>query len=344
VLILGILSLLLILPFIRAILAGIILTMLLYPAYKKVEKRIKNPKIASLVITLLVFILIAAVLILMLGAIRNEAHSLYLTVQRIVSGGDIAITCQTHNVVCTSINNIKSFLSSFGLRDFALTALKGFVSNALLKVSNFIFELPDLALNLFVIFFITYSLLQEGPKIIKAIMDLIPIKGDYKQKMLVRSEETIRGVLYVSLVIALVQAVLATIGFYIFNSSSPLLFGALSFIAALIPFLGAGFVWFIVSVSMMINGAIIGNDSQLIRGVGLFLFGFFIVSTIDNILKPRLLGDSVKVHPIIALLGIIGGLKLLGFIGLIAGPLIMGLFVVTLEIMQKEKLLSNKTQ
>ena len=73
------------------------------------------------------------------------------------------------------------------------------------------------------------------------------------------------------------------------------------------------------------------------RGVVLIIYGLLVVSTIDNFLKPKLIGSKTKVHPIVVLLGVLGGLKLFGFIGIILGPVMLALLMTFVEIYETEK-------
>ncbi len=79
------------------------------------------------------------------------------------------------------------------------------------------------------------------------------------------------------------------------------------------------------------------NGEIVWQGIGLLLYGFFVVSMIDNIIKPKLIGDRAGVHPILVLLGVLGGLALIGFVGFIIGPLVLAMLNALIEIYEKEK-------
>ena len=95
-------------------------------------------------------------------------------------------------------------------------------------------------------------------------------------------------------------------------------------ILSFLPVVGTGFVWGPAGIIELVQGNIVG-------GIFLLVYGFFIVGGIDNLLKPKIISGKGKIHPIVALIGVLGGLKLFGFIGIIIGPLIAALFIAMVE-------------
>jgi predicted PurR-regulated permease PerM len=165
----------------------------------------------------------------------------------------------------------------------------------------------------------------------------LPMSKAHSEKMIKQFNDIISATIYGAIVIAIIQGILAGIGYFIFGVSSPLVFGLLTLISAFIPFVGAALVWFPVSVSMFVSGFLVGDNAVMMKAGGLFLFCALVVSTIDNFLRPKLVGEKAKVHPLVILLGVFGGLAFFGFVGIIIGPLILTLFMASLKIYQQEK-------
>ena len=126
-------------------------------------------------------------------------------------------------------------------------------------------------------------------------------------------------------------------GFLIFGLPSPLFWGVLMTLFALIPVLGPWVIWAPASLFMLIQGISQDSSSLILKAIGLFIYGAIIVSTSDNILRPKLVGDKAKVHPILILIGTIGGLVVFGPIGVIFGPLVLSLTSVIFEVYVKRK-------
>jgi len=104
---------------------------------------------------------------------------------------------------------------------------------------------------------------------------------------------------------------------------------------AIVPVIGTALVWFPAALIMLIQGYMGAGSIFFLKGIGLIIYGVLIVSSIDNVIKPRIIAGRTKVHPIIILMGVIGGIALLGFIGALIGPLLLSLLVTIAEIYEK---------
>jgi predicted PurR-regulated permease PerM len=107
------------------------------------------------------------------------------------------------------------------------------------------------------------------------------------------------------------------------------LWGTLTAIISIVPLLGAVIVWLPIVAYLAILGSING---EYWRAITLFIYGVSVVSAIDNILKPKIIGQRANIHPLIILLGILGGIQLFGIPGLLIGPLILTIFDIVIEI------------
>jgi len=133
------------------------------------------------------------------------------------------------------------------------------------------------------------------------------------------------------LLIALIQGALGALGFFLFGISSPLFWGLLMGILSLLPMVGTGLIWVPAALILLLNGIFQDSYSLIFKGIGLFLYGLLIVSSLDNILRPKLISEKVKIHSAVILLGILGGVYLFGPLGVIVGPLIFSMTLVLLK-------------
>ena len=108
-------------------------------------------------------------------------------------------------------------------------------------------------------------------------------------------------------------------------------------ITALIPFAGTAIIWLPAALNLMFMGYIENSNSPVIRGALLLLYGIFVLSFIDHFLKPKLIGDKAEVHPILVLVGVLGGLNIFGPVGLILGPIILALLITFIDIYAEEQ-------
>ena len=134
-------------------------------------------------------------------------------------------------------------------------------------------------------------------------------------------------VIYAQLFVALVQGIVGAIGFYLFGVPFPILLGLLLAFSALIPAIGTAIIWFPSSIFLILSGYFSNNYLILGKGIGLFLYGLFIISTIDNILLAKIVHTKAKISPIITIIGVIGGASLFGIMGIFIGPILLPLLI-----------------
>jgi len=179
--------------------------------------------------------------------------------------------------------------------------------------------------------------LLDGPRMVQAIMNISPLDNRHEAELMLQFDRTSRAVVVATLAAAIAQGLLAGLGFYVVGVQSVFLLTMLTMLLAMIPFLGAASVWFPVVVYVAFF------ESRPLAGTVLFLYSALIVSTIDNIIKPYILHGQSNLHPLLALLSVIGGVTALGPIGILLGPMLV-VFLQTLLKILKDELLSLEQQ
>ena len=209
--------------------------------------------------------------------------------------------------------------------------LKSVANWVVQKASVFLISLPRMFLNLFIAVFSFFYLLRDGEKIMQNINEFL-FMGEKKYAFIIhRLREIIHALVYGYIIIALLQGALGALGFFVVGISSPLIWGIIMAVLALIPALGTGIVWFPAALIIFLDGVFQDSNLLIIKGIGLFLYSFFIVAGIDNVLKPKLIGEKAKVHPLVIMIGVFGGIFLFGPLGVIVGPLLLALTSVFIE-------------
>lgn len=290
---------LLIKPFISVLLGSVILSYAFYPLYKQIESRIKRPIISAAITTTVVFFIILVPLLFVLNIITVESISTY----QIIKNYDFSkLTLFLDERFSQYIGEIVNKVLLFFVQ----------------ATSKLVLSIPHIALNFFILFFFIFYFLKDNKSIANHLGNYFPFRN--KELFISRFDQLTKALIYGTLLIAVIQGILGGIAFLIFDVPSPILWGFAIAIASLIPFAGTALVWIPAAVSKLIQG-------DLVSGMGLLLFGVLIVSSADNILRPYLVSSRAKVHPAIVLLGVLGGLKLFGFIGIIIGPLFLALAI-----------------
>lgn len=151
------------------------------------------------------------------------------------------------------------------------------------------------------------------------------------KRLIAEFENIAHTVIYAQLFVALIQGIIGTIGFYLFGVPFPIILGLLLAFCALIPTIGTAIIWVPAASFLILSGYFSHNYWVLGKGIGLFLYGLLIVSTIDNILLAKIVHEKAQVNQIIIIIGVIGGAAMFGVIGIFIGPIILPLLLTYFE-------------
>ncbi len=182
--------------------------------------------------------------------------------------------------------------------------------------------------NLVLMLFIMFFFYLDGPRIIERIIRWSPLPDDYERALLDRFLVVGRGTLKGIFIIGTIQGILTGVLCWIVGVGSPLLLGVLTVFASVIPAFGAGLVWFPVGVFLLFAG-------NIPQALIVFAVGGIVISTIDNILRPIVVGRDIKMHDVMVLVSTLGGLAMFGLPGFIIGPILAALFLSTWTIFEK---------
>ena len=175
-----------------------------------------------------------------------------------------------------------------------------------------------------------YFFLLDGPRMLESFMGLSPIDDEHEKELAEEFARVSRAVVVATLLSALVQGLLAGIGFYFVGLKSIFLLTVLSAVLAMVPFVGAAAVWVPCSLYLFFF------DNNLTAAIGLAVYGVAVISMADNLIKPYVLHGQSNLHPLLALLSVLGGVATLGPIGILIGPMVVAFLQTLLKILQRE--------
>ena len=182
------------------------------------------------------------------------------------------------------------------------------------------------ALMLFVLFFV----LRDGPVLAQKIVRMLPIEERRRARLWRHLVEVTRAVFMGIGLTALVQGVLVGIGFWIAGLPSPLVFGVLGALCALIPLVGTALVW-------VPGAAFLAINADYGHAIFLTAWSVMIVGSVDNFLRPMLISGRSELPTLAVFVGVMGGLSAFGFIGLFIGPIVLGLLVALFRFENEER-------
>ncbi len=324
--------------FISPILTAIVLSYVTYPGYKWLNSKLNRKTVSALITIALILLLITIPAIFAVNALAKEIFVGYLMVKKyLVSSPEVA-NCGA-NAVCGILNAIG--LSEPSFVTFFSDSLGKATAAIFSSLTTYLISLPKILVNLFISMFLTYYLLKDGDKLTSYFKSILPIKSANQDLFVKRFNDVTFAVVYGNIIVALMQGLLTSFGFFLLGVPSPLVWGIVTTLTSLIPFLGAYVVWLPAAILLIANGNSAGDGGMVLRGLILIFYGFFFISSIDNILKPKLIGRRANLHPALVLLGVIGGIATFGVIGIIIGPVIIALATSVIEIVSRQKTAKN---
>ncbi|MBI4478942.1 MAG: AI-2E family transporter [Acidobacteria bacterium] len=304
------LTILLIWPVFPYVVLGILLTYLFHPLEKRLQKVIPSPSVRAGLLTLLATLIISFPLVYAVQRLSREVGS-----------------PTQLNRMRQLLENARNWLHDHQAEMFAnwMVELAEQGRDFLLgHIPNLFGSVFSIALGLFVCLFVFYYFTKEGEHIWQALMNAIPLPNRLKSRLNQEVTGVVRAILYGQMVTAIVQGAIGGIGLVIFQIPQPLLLTVLMILLSFLPFVGAPLVWVPAGVLKLMAG-------QTWQGLGLLIYGSVLVLNIDNVIRPRLIALHSQVHPVVILIGIIGGTKVFGFIGFLVGPVIFAIFLQLLR-------------
>jgi predicted PurR-regulated permease PerM len=315
-------------PFLLALLVAFVLSQLFRNYYKRFARFFRgNRGLGSFATCMMILFIIIIPLTSISSLIVSEANGLYEIIQKNnfiekVTANEVTIPfvdIKLSNEELHSMIGTDRFIS--GVKD-AGTLFASFIGSAYRGTSQ-------LAFMTFVMFFALYYLFKDGDMIIRKIMQISPLKDKQEQVLIDKFVEISRATLKGTLVIALIQGTLTGLVLWGIGVPSSALLGVIATFVSLIPMLGPVFVWAPVAIILLLLG-------QIWQGIVLIFLGTVVISLIDNILRPKLVGDDSGLHPLLIFISTFGGLALFGLIGFLVGPVIIAMFIAILHIYQTE--------
>ncbi len=314
-------------PFMSILVLAFVLTGIFYPIYGFFAKKMR-PAMSSLITCSIIFLVVFVPLVFLVGALSKEAYGLY------VMGTDAAISQDLKELFQNSriMERIQSVLANYDIKlgaehlNRGLSELGGSVGLFLYEqvstvASNVLRFVVNFALMLLVIFF----LLMDGKKLISFLVELSPLPDDQDRKLMGKFHAMASVVLVVNGISGLIQGFLGGVVFAIFGLGSPFLWGFIMAILAFFPIVGIAVVFAPAAVYLFLKG-------RIAAGIFFIIFYLVVSSVIEYVVKPKLVGNKVKMHTLLVFLSILGGLKVFGILGIIYGPLVITAFLTLTDI------------
>ncbi len=315
-------------PFLQALLIGAILAGLCHPLFRFLVRLFRGRRsLASAATLLILFLVVVGPLSALLGLVVKQA----LTVSEqaipwlqerfgVASSLDVQAWLVEHFPWAGDLlPSREEIVNSVGT---AAKAAGGFLVS---WASAFTAGTAGFLLQFFVMLYAMFFFLKDGVSILQRIFYYMPLRHEDEVRMLQRFVSVTRATIKGTLLIGLIQGVLAGVAFYFAGIDGAAFWGTIMVVLSVIPAVGAALVWVPAVIYLFVTGSPLAAIL-----LGIWCAG--VVGTIDNFLRPTLVGKDAEMPDLLILIGTLGGLFLFGPIGFIVGPVVCGLFLTALDI------------
>ena len=293
-------------PFLPALTWAVALAVLFTPVQIRLEGRLKQPSLAAAVSVILIGLMVVIPATFAAQNLVVQAAQGAKMVESNIQAGEwrqalekqpmlkpIAGAIEQHLDLPGSVNALSTWLSSMGM-----TLLKGSV-----------FQVVEFCITFYMLFF----MLRDRQMVLKLLRSYLPLSHVEINDLFARVADTIHATIYGTLLVASIQGFLGGMMFWWLGLPSPILWGVVMALLAMIPMVGSLFVWLPAALFLAIEG-------HWGKAIILVLWGMMIIGTIDNLLRPILVGKRLRMHTALAFISVVGGLFVFGPAGLVLGP------------------------
>lgn len=324
-------------PFSAALLWAAILALALQPVYRRVLSLLRGRSgLAAAAMTLITVLLVIGPAIALLAVLTSQAVDLYQWASEGIKSGAFTDAWSKMTAYFSERILTHPLLAGVDAKGMLAKSVSQFSAGLASQVGNALKDTVLLAVNLAIMLVTLFFFFRSGMAYYERAMDLLPFTSDQKTSIARKFHDTFTAVINGVFLIALFQGIMTGIGFALFRVPFAVFWGFLAALLALLPIGGAALVWIPGALYLFLIGA-------TTQAALLAVWGLVLVSLPDNFLKPLLIGKKAKLPTFFLFLGILGGLKVYGFLGILFGPLIVTLLTAFIQIYREEYTENQKT-
>ena len=311
-------------PFFQVIVWAAVLAIVSYPVYRRLIRWGRSPMVSAMLTTLLVVMTVVVPLTFvglalvreLTGAVRQVPEA----IEKLIDpDAPLRQWLDRYFDVGTMLDR-----ESLGTRLKALGAV------AAKETMGVVGDIFGTAFQGFFVLFTLYYLLRDAERIIAAMRRFVPLEQEETDRILRQTHEIISASLHGTLSIAAIQGALGGLSFWVLGLASPLLWGVVMFFLCMIPVAGAFVVWVPAAGYLLLTG-------HWIKALILALWGGGVIGTIDNVLRPRFVGQKTRMHELVVLFSVLGGLKVFGMLGIVVGPVVVAITMALIDVLRQAK-------
>ena len=309
------------LPLLPAVAWAVALAVVVYPVHEWICRRVHRASVAATVTVALVTIIIVVPAVFVVREVAHEAAAGIEDVQSDIAQGRWRKAVERHPTLAPALAWIEREVK---IRTEIEKASGELIDGAKKILASSFYAIIELLITLFLLFYF----LRDRGEIMRGLRAFIPLTGPDADAIFTDVCDTIVALIYGILVVAAVQGALGGLMFWWLGLPAPLLWGTVMAVLAILPVLGAAFVWAPAALFLALEGS---WDKALI----LAAWGGIVIALVDNLLYPLLIKNRMRLHAVPVFIAVLGGLIVFGAVGIVLGPVVLVVTVGLLEIWRR---------
>ncbi len=306
-------------PFLVPLGWAAVLVVFFYPLHRRLQSWLRRPAATALLSTLLITVLLIVPTFFLASAFVKEGVEAAQSIDKKIESGQFGApqrwrdwilrhapirTERTEELVRQQTTRIAGWLASQA-------------ASIARNVATFLFEFVVTLLAMFYFF-------RDGPRVVERLRGLIPLEVEHRDSLLRRVRELIQVTIRSSFVVAGLQGVIGGLLFWAVGIPSPIFWGVIMSFLGLFPLIGPWLIWVPACVVLLAEG-------MVLRGLAVLLVGAGVISMVDNVVRPALIGSSAGLSGLLIFISVLGGIAAFGMLGLVLGPILVVCAVSLME-------------
>jgi len=326
---------LLVAPFLKPLIFSIVLAVLFYPLHARIGHWIRNRNIAAVFSTSAVILLITSLSFFLGRTLLSGLQEIYQSLSGSGEGKErlsVFIVQLFDQAVAFASRYISIPVADLqrAILNQAEKAVVGLIAMSAGALGN----ITSLALDAFIVFFILFFLFRDGRSMLRRGAIILPLKPDQVRRLLTCVKDTLNAIAYGTIAMAAIQGTLTGLAFWFLGLTSPVVWGVVATLCALLPIIGTTFILLPAICMLIFSG-------HWIKGLILLVWAVAVVHPVDNVLRPYLIGERVKLSTLYVFFALLGGLTTFGALGVFIGPLILAVTIALFKFLREEKRAGN---
>jgi predicted PurR-regulated permease PerM len=316
-------------PFFGAVCWAVFIAIVFSPLHRRFVKGSHGHANMAAAASLTVILIIVILPMTMLAASITQEASVFVAKLR---SGEIQLAVFFQRFIEALPQWARGMLQRFGVADLGLLQQKliAMLGNSGQVVTSRVVGITqvtlDFVVGFFVMLYVVFFLFRDGDRLTRGIARSIPLRPEHTQRLMTQFATVVRATVKGNIVVALVQGALGAAAFFVLGVPGAVLWGAVMALLSLLPAVGAVLVWAPVAAYFFFNG-------EIVKAVGLTVWGGVVIGLVDNVLRPILVGKDTRMPDYLVLVATLGGIVVFGLNGFVIGPVIAAVFLVSWDML-----------